>query len=145
MDCNLPGSSVHGNSPGKNTGLGCHAFLPGSTWCKDGTRILCVSHIGSPLPLAPPGKSLKSDLLEWVKVKVKSLSRVRLFATSQTVAYQVPPSMGFSRQGYWSGLSFPSPGIVSIQGSIPGLPHCRQFLTVWATRLNFRIYHVYTD
>ena len=45
-----------------------------------------------------------------VKVKVKSLSCVRLFATPWTVAYQVSPSMGFSRQEYWSGLPFPSPG-----------------------------------
>ena len=45
-----------------------------------------------------------------VKVKVKSLSRVRLFATPWTVAYQAPPSMGFSRQEYWRGLPFPSPG-----------------------------------
>ena len=45
-----------------------------------------------------------------VKVKVKSLSRVWLFATPWTVAYQASPSMGFSRQGYWSGLLFPSPG-----------------------------------
>ena len=44
-----------------------------------------------------------------VKVKVKSLSRVRLFATPWTVAYQAPLSMGFSRPEYWSGLPFPSP------------------------------------
>ena len=44
-----------------------------------------------------------------MKVKVKSLSRVQLFATPWTVAYQASPSMGFSRQGYWSGLPFPSP------------------------------------
>ena len=41
---------------------------------------------------------------------VKSLSHVRLFATPWTVAYQAPPSMGFSRQDCWSGLPFPSPG-----------------------------------
>ena len=52
-----------------------------------------------------------------VKVKVKSLSRVRLCVTPWTVAYQAPPSMGFSRQEYWSGLPFafledlPDPGI----------------------------------
>ena len=45
-----------------------------------------------------------------VKVKVKLLSRVRLFATPWTVAHQTSPSMGFSRQEYWSGLPFPSPG-----------------------------------
>ena len=43
-------------------------------------------------------------------VVVKSLSRVRLFATPWTVAYQAPPSLGFSRQEYWSELPFPSPG-----------------------------------
>ena len=43
-------------------------------------------------------------------MKVKSFSRVQLFATSWTVAYQAPPSMGFSRQEYRSGLPFPSPG-----------------------------------
>ena len=42
--------------------------------------------------------------------KVKSLSRVRLFATPWTVAHQAPPSMGFSKQEYWSELPFPSPG-----------------------------------
>ena len=45
-----------------------------------------------------------------MKVKVKSLSRVRLFAVPWTIAYQAPPSMGFSRQECWSGLPFPSPG-----------------------------------
>ena len=42
---------------------------------------------------------------------MKLLSRVRLFQTPWTVAYQAPPSMEFSRQEYWSGLPFPSPGI----------------------------------
>ena len=42
-------------------------------------------------------------------MKVKSLSRVRLFATPWTVAYQAPPFMGFSRQEYWSGVPLPSP------------------------------------
>ena len=44
-----------------------------------------------------------------VERKVKSLRRVRLFATPWTVVYHTPPSMGFSRQGYSSGLPFPSP------------------------------------
>ena len=57
-----------------------------------------------------------------VKVKVKSLSRVLLFATPWTVAYQAPPSMGFSRQEYWSGLPFPSPGDLSNPGIEPGYP-----------------------
>ena len=44
-------------------------------------------------------------------MKVKSLSRVRLLATPWTAAYQAPPSMGFSRQEYWSGVPLPSPYI----------------------------------
>ena len=58
-----------------------------------------------------------------LKVKeVKLLSRVRLFATPLTVAYQVPPSMGFSRQEYWSGLPFSSPGDLLDSGIEPGSP-----------------------
>ena len=49
-------------------------------------------------------------------MKVKSLSRVQFFVTPWTVAYQAPPSMGFSRQEYWSGLPFPSPGDLSDPG-----------------------------
>ena len=58
------------DSPGKNTGVGCHFLLQ------------CM--------------------------KVKSLSRVQLLATPWTSAYQAPPSMGFSRQEYWSGVPLPS-------------------------------------
>ena len=58
----------------------------------------------------------------------KSLSRVRLFATPWTVAHQAPPSMGFSRQEYWSGLPFPSPGDLPNPGIKPRSPHCRQIL-----------------
>ena len=63
---------------------------------------------------------LKEKLHEHkVKVKVKSLSCVRLFATPWTVAYQAPPSMGFSRQYSWSGLPFPSPGDLPDPGIEP--------------------------
>ena len=55
-------------------------------------------------------------------MKVKSLSHVRLFVTPWTVAYQAPPSMGFSRQEYWSGLPFPSPGDLPDPGNKPGSP-----------------------
>ena len=57
-----------------------------------------------------------------LKVKVKSLSRVRLFATPWTVAHQAPPSMGFYRQEYWSGLPFPSPGDLPGRGIEPRSP-----------------------
>ena len=62
---------------------------------------------------------------------MKSLSHVWLFATPWTEAHQAPPSMEFSKQEYWSGLPFPSPGDFpdpGSQGSNPGLPHCRQML-----------------
>ena len=78
---------------------------------------LCDPIDGSPPGSAVPG-ILQARTLEWVaiafsivwkwKVKVKSLSRIRLVATPWTAAYQAPPSMGFSRQEYWSGLPLPS-------------------------------------
>ena len=54
--------------------------------------------------------------------EVKSLSHIRLFATPWTVAYQAPLFMGFSRQEYWSGLPFPSPGDLPDPGIEPGSP-----------------------
>ena len=57
-----------------------------------------------------------------MKLKVTSLSPVRLFAIPWTVAYQAPPSMGFSRQEYWSGLPFLSPGDLPNPGMEPGSP-----------------------
>ena len=78
---------------------------------------LCDPIDGSPLGSPIPG-ILQARTLEWVaisfsnawkwKVKVKSLSRVRLCATPWTEAYQAPPSMGFSRQEYWGGVPLPS-------------------------------------
>ena len=56
------------------------------------------------------------------KKKVKSLSCVWFFATPWTVAYQAPPSLGFSRQEYWSGLPLPSPGDLPDPGIEPGSP-----------------------
>ena len=56
------------------------------------------------------------------EVKVKSLSRVRLFVTPWIVAYQAPPAVGFSRQEYWSGWPFPSPGDLPYPGIEPGSP-----------------------
>ena len=64
-----------------------------------------------------------------VKVKVKSLSHVRLFVTPWTVAHHVPLSMEFSRQEYWSGLLFPSPGDLPDPGIEP------ESLALWADAL----------
>ena len=82
---------------------------------------LCDPIDGSPLGSSVPG-ILQARTLEWVaisffnawkwKVKVKSLSRARLLETPWTAAYQAPPSMGFSRQEYWSGVPLPSPKVI---------------------------------
>ena len=78
---------------------------------------LCDPIDGSPSGSPIPG-ILQARTLEWVAIsfsnawkwkKVKSLSRVWLFATPWTAAYQAPPSMRFSRQEYWSGVPLPSP------------------------------------
>ena len=79
---------------------------------------LCDPIDGSPPDSAIPG-ILQARTVEWFaisfsnawqwKVKMKSLSRVRLVATPWIAAYQAPLSMGFSRQEYWSGLPLPSP------------------------------------
>ena len=81
---------------------------------------LCDPIDGSP-PGSPVPGILQARTLEWVaisfsnawqwKVKVKSLSHVRLLATPRTAAHHAPPSMGFSRQEYWSGVPLPSPKI----------------------------------
>ena len=74
-------------------------------------------------------------LFEDWKVKVKSLSRVWIFVTPWTVAHQAPPSMEFSRQEYWSGLPFPSPGDLPNTGMEPRSPALQaDALPVWATR-----------
>ena len=91
-------------------------------WCYakslQSCRTLCDPIDGSP-PGSPIAGILQARTLEWVaisfsnawkwKVKVKSLSSIRLLATPWTAAYQAPPSMGFSRQEYWSGVPLPSP------------------------------------
>ena len=81
--------------------------------------LLLLSLQSCPTPCGPVPGILQATTLEWVaisfsnaskwKVKVKSLSHVQLFTTPWTAAYQAPPSMGFSRQEYWSGVPLPSP------------------------------------
>ena len=80
----------------------------------------------NPIDSSPPGSPipgiLQARTLEWVpnsfsnawkwKVKVKLLNYVWLFTTPWTAAYQAPPSIGFSRQEYWSGLPLPSPSLI---------------------------------
>ena len=95
--------------------------------------------VGSEGPISPTGESqyeskcITQPLLvagfETKKVKVKSLSCIRLFATLWTVAHQAPPSMEFSRQEYWSGLPYPSPEDLPDPGIEHGSP------ALWADAL----------
>jgi len=77
---------------------------------------LCMTHRQQPTRLPHPWDSPSKNtgvgchfLLQCMKVKVKMLSHLRLLATPWTAAYQAYPSMGFSRQEYWSGVPLPSP------------------------------------
>ena len=71
---------------------------------------------------------------------MKSLSRVQLFVTPWTVAHQAPPSMGFSRQEYWSGLPFPSPGESSQPRDRSQVSHIAgRCFNLWATKEALRI------
>ena len=72
----------------------------------------------------------KQELISILNILVKSLSRVRLFVTPWTVAYQAPPSMGFSRQEYWSGLPFPSP-MHEVKSESESLSHVQLLATPW--------------
>ena len=75
-------------------------------------------------------------------MKVKSLSHVRLFVTPWTVAYQAPLTMGFSRQAYWSGLPFPSPGDLPNPGIEPASSSLEaDALTSTNKQVNKLLYH----
>ena len=119
--CRPLGSSVHGIFQ-----VRILEWLPLPTSrdiCDPGiTLTLCLLHLwhwqADSLPLLPPGKPFY-----WgTKVKVKPLTCVWLFVTPGTVAYQAPLSMEFSRQEYWNGLPFPSPGNLPDPGIKPRSP-----------------------
>ena len=127
MDCSLPGFSVHGGSPGKNTGMGCHALLQG-IFPTQGSNP-CLLHLlhrqAGSLPLAPPGKPGHVRVCVCalrVCVCAQLLSHVWLCATLWIVAFQAPLSMGFFRQEYWSGLPGPPPGYLPDPGIEPMSP-----------------------
>ena len=122
MDCSPPGSSVHGIFQARVLEWVAIAFSV--TQCSAAAKSLqsCPT-LCDPIDGSPPGSPvpgiLQARTLEWVaiafsnagkwKVKVKPLSRIRPLATPWTAAYQAPPSMGFSRQEYWSGVPLSSP------------------------------------
>ena len=89
---------------------------------------------GSPVPGIPQARTLEwvaisfSNAWKW-RVKGKSFSCVRPSATPRTAAYQAPPSMGFSRQEYWSGVPLPSP------------EHNADFVQIWASTFRSQAPH----
>ena len=110
----------------------------------------------NPIDSNPPGspvpRILQARTLEWVaisfsnawkwKVKVKSLSRVRLFVTPWTAAYQPPPSMGFSRQENWSGVPLPFSRCWSMQDQ-SGLNIKRNKESIQAEPLTYSTTHTF--
>ena len=117
MDCSLPGSSIHGIFQARVLEWVAIPFSRQSSRPRDRTWVSCIAVIF--LLSEPPGKPIQESESER---EVKSLSRVRFFAILWTVAYQAPPSMGFSRQEYWSGVPFPSPGDLPDPGVKPRSP-----------------------
>ena len=142
-----PGSSLHGILQGKNTAVGCHALLQGifpNPGIEPGSPALQTDSLtvwdtreaqkkGSCLTLYPIvfwgflnlfifllKDNCSTEFCYFLSSEVKWLSPVWLSVTPWTVAYQASPSMWFSRQEYWSGLPFPSPGDPPDPGIEPG-------------------------
>ena len=119
IDGSPPGSSVPGIFQARILEWVAISF---SNACMHAKSLQSCPTLCDPMDSSPPGSPvpgiLQARTLEWVaisfsnawkwKVKVKALSHVRLLATPWTTAYQAPPSMGFSRQEYWSGVPLPS-------------------------------------
>ena len=145
MDCSPSGSSVHGGSPGKNTGMGCHFLLQGSCQPRDWTQ---VSHCRTLFTFTAIISSLtiggnEPRKMKWLISRINvtetlwcspetitilligyacvlsCFSCVQLFVTSWTIAHRAPLSMGFSRQEYWGGSSCPPPGNLPDPGIEP--------------------------
>ena len=136
------------DSPGKNTGAGCHFLLQSASAAAAKSFQSCLT-LCDPVDSSPPGfpipEILQARTLEWVaisfsnawkwKVKVKSLRRVWLLATPWAGAYQAPPSLGFSRQEYWSGVPLTS---LSVNIGISK----RQILATSHNHLNSNIWNI---
>ena len=113
------------DSPGKNTGVGCHFLLQCLKVKSEREVPQSCPTLCNPLDCSLPGSSpheiFQARVLEWGAIAfsinnpllllllLSRISRVRLCATPETQAHQSPPSLGFSRQEHWSGLPFSSP------------------------------------
>ena len=135
MDCSLPGSSSHAILPGKNTGLGSHFLLQG-IFPTQGSNLHLLLHLHWQVDSSPLSRQRRNTMmnkmhvlfivwgtncLEWCVLwpffithftlwHAHLLSHGQMFATLWTGARQAALSIGFSRQEYWSGLPFSSPG-----------------------------------
>ena len=135
MDCSPPGSSSHAILPGKNTGLGSHFLLQG-IFPTQGSNLHLLLPLHWQVDSSPPSHqrrdttvnkmhvlftARRSNCLRWCVLwpffithftlrHAHLLTHGQLSATLCTGACQAPLSIGFSRQGYWSGLPFSSPG-----------------------------------
>ena len=139
------------DSPGKNTGVGCHFLLQCVKVKSESEVTQSCPTLSDPMDYSLPGSSVRGILqartLEWVaisfsnawkwKVKVKSLSRVQLLATPWTAAYQAPLSMAFSRQVYWSGVPLPS----QIYFKILLLPLSSNMIFIWPWNEKAWVHH----
>ena len=127
MNCSLPGSYIHGISQARKLEWVTISFSRGSSWPRDWMYIVCT---GSQI------------LYHWATWEAPVITCVfgcsvvsnSLWPHELYVACQIPLSMGFSRQEYWSGLPFSSPGDLPTQGSNPVSHTAGRFFTVWATR-----------
>ena len=132
--------------------------LHSSCWKKGETQTLFVypqRRLLSPSPSTLAGEIFPCSGC----ICAEQLSHVRLFVTPQTIASQAPVSMGFPRQGYWSGLPYPSPGDLWAQGSNLRLLHwqadslllCHLGSPVWFSEKEVKSFHIsdrtfiYTD
>ena len=137
-------------SPGKNTGVGCHFLFQCMKVKSESEVAQSCPTLRDPLDCSLPGSSIhgifQARIQEWVaisfsnawkwKVKVKLLSHVWLLATPWTIAYQAPPSMGFSRQEYWSGVPFLSPlaattGFILLWNALCSRHHITHLLSIY--------------
>ena len=111
MDCSLSGFSIHGIFQARVPEWVSISFSSRSSWPRDQTPVSCIA-----------GRCFTLSATREAPGIVQSLSCVQLLVTPWTVAHQAPLSMGFSRQEYWSGFPFPSPGDLPNPGIEPRSP-----------------------
>ena len=125
MDCIPPGSSVHGDSPGKNTGVGSHSLFQGIFPIQGLSQVSRTA--GGFFAVWAAREALTLIVLCNTCYGVCVLSRVWFFVTSWNVARSVPLSLGFPRQEYWGRL----PSLLQVTFPIQGPKVCLFHLLPW--------------